>query len=133
MPYHINPSLLFLSRSDIRVSMSTLLNALAEMLSITGDSRTQAFLLAMTMLNSKYIRNLSSTCFCSRGAYVRVGGSSAENGISGVAQAAAQDEGLFDDELSDDDDDDDGDDDDGNVDDNELDALEASLAEATVK
>ena len=60
--------------------------------------------------------------------YVRAGASGAENGISSMAQAAAREEGLFDEELSSDDDEEEED-----VDDSELDALEASLAEATVK
>ena len=55
------------------------------------------------------------------------GASGAQNGISSVAQAAAQEEGLFDEELSSDDDEEE------DVDDSELDALEASLAEAAVK
>ncbi len=59
--------------------------------------------------------------------YVRAGASGAENGISSMAQAAAREEGLFDEELSSDDEEEE------DVDDSELDALEASLAEATVK
>ena len=59
---------------------------------------------------------------------MRPGASSAQNGISSVAQAAAQEDGFFDEELSSDDDEEEED-----VDDSELDALEASLAEATVK
>lgn len=57
------------------------------------------------------------------------GASGVQNGISSVTQAAAQEEGLFDEELSSDEEEEDDDD----VDDSELDALEASLAEATVK
>ncbi|CAL5223025.1 g5480 [Coccomyxa viridis] len=56
------------------------------------------------------------------------GASSAQNGISSVAQAAAQEDGLFDEELSSDEEEEEED-----VDDSELDSLEASLAEANVK
>ena len=59
---------------------------------------------------------------------MRAGASSAQNGISSVAQAAAQEDGLFDEELSSDEEEEEED-----VDDSELDSLEASLAEANVK
>lgn len=68
----------------------------------------------MVSINSKPL------CACT-------GASGTQNGISSVAQAAAQEEGLFDEELSSDDDEEE------DVDDSELDALEAGLTKAAVK